>query len=255
MNTQNIREKEAENPENKGKDEKISLNQYLHETFPEFEKPLSFLSKPDTEDSPVVNQDEIMLFDFDGICKKIYHKKAPKSADALGVVGKTLIFVEFKKGFQQKLPKNKKNIPCSQGLALDHCLVRVAHQNKKFEEMRDSVKLKAVESYLTYRENLLLPGVEEPNQVHFFLVISLNSLEKLEDEMINLSKSTGTVLSKETEEEKQGKITYKSLRDSLSRFTLCPKEVGGTYLYHHIYVMDGDDFLTELERRLKKSGV
>ena len=135
-------------------------------------------------------------YNFDKIVKNIlFHKPhyngfCPKSADALIINGKKVIFIEFKSGFKPKLRRSCQN---------DRKRVVGETAGLKNQILHDSIKLKLLESYIVFEKEIIPRYVNqcdiEDFELHFYAVIcdcvplTVASLPSKNSDCENLSKS------------------------------------------------------------------
>lgn len=119
----------------------------------EFRGTVTKLSKSDKGTSLVKSNFE--MFNFDAIIRSIYKSDEPSSADAIFFSKGNLHLVEFKTGFYQKVRKrrsdfNEEIAKCKHLGAIcdDYWKQFTERQDKEIEILLDSLKLKAIETYI-----------------------------------------------------------------------------------------------------------
>ena len=171
---------------------KYNLNEYLKSNYSYTQKTITEISKSDNGKGSLVECDKKM-YCFDDISSDIYSNDKPASADGIIVVSNNVYLVEFKTGFKQtitkknydpkkmicpryelkcskikkdcpeyKLPKIK-NMICSK--TGNKCFKSVNYcedygkqfldlQKKKKDELYQSIRIKAIESYITLEKEI-----------------------------------------------------------------------------------------------------
>lgn len=167
----------------------LDLNDYLTQ--------IAELSKSDNVKRPLINS-TAKIYNFDSIVKSLFNgNSSPASVDGLYFSRNGLVFIEFKTGFNQRITRdtfdiNKCKCPhtdkTNQINCEDYGKIFLENQDLKFAELLDSLKLKAVESYLVleklfYRaENA---SVKIP--IKMIVVIDVNVLETEENILADLA--------------------------------------------------------------------
>lgn len=81
----------------------VEINTYLNENYKDYINSISIISKDDKNDIPMIDEENIKMFNYDkGIIKKIWNKLEKKyeiaAVDGLDFQNNTLYFIEFKNG-------------------------------------------------------------------------------------------------------------------------------------------------------------
>lgn len=219
----------------------IDMSTYAEENWSGHKKSVTEISK--SRNSPLVESD-MELYCFDDICSDLYNKEQkPTSADALIVDGKNIELVEFKSGFKNKI--TKENFNTEQGkckkvgeICEDYWKLFFDKRKKEVNELILSIRIKAVESYITL-EKIIFPRCKlssEPMHLNFWVVIDEDSVDGLEDTLADLA---GVPEIKDN--------TYSSIRKSLKRLIHCQDINGNQYFYDDIKVLSVADFKSHLE--------
>ena len=151
-------------------------------------KSISEISKSEKQVSLV--HSDTKIYSFDGIVKSIFQNQdCPTSADGLFFTDKCLNLIEFKSGFKQKITRDKFDITkcrCPhypQKSQVENCSdygkILLENQELKFSELLDSLKLKAVESYILLKQLIFNAKIEFEN-ICLCIVIDSNALESQE---------------------------------------------------------------------------
>lgn len=211
---------------------KLDLNDYVIQ--------ISELSKSDNVKCPLIDSD-VEIYNFDGIVKSFFNgNPSPASVDGLyfskSKNGNTLVLIEFKTGFNQRITKetfdiNKCECPntdrTNQVNCKDYGKILLENQNLKFAELLDSLKLKMVESYLMLKKMFFRPeNVSiKKNPIKMIVVIDVNVLETEEKALADLAAKTPN----------DNKI--QAVKNALSRFSSDKYN-----LYQEINVFSAIDF-------------
>ena len=191
-------------------------------------KPVSELSASDNGE-PLV-QSQVKMFGFDGIVNDLFvGKEKPKTADALYFrygKNKALYLIEFKRGLFSLLTKENRTKD------------EAKKADEKFEEMKSSVRMKALESYVTL-ERAFFPfckdAVDNGTRLFFWLVIDSGPISGMEH-MLSLKKFPKPP---------------PQIGDALRRFQQSMTVDGNSkpYIYDCIEVM----YASEFDRRMSKA--
>lgn len=207
----------------------LDLNDYLTQ--------ISVLSKSDNVKRPLINS-TAKIYNFDSIVKSLFNgNSSPASVDGLyfSKNGNGLVFIEFKTGFNQRITRdtfdiNKCKCPhtdkTNQVNCKDYGKILLENQNLKFAELLDSLKLKAVESYLVLEK--LFYGTEKTLieiPIKMIVVVDVNVLETEENALADLAAKTP----------KNNKI--QAVKNAISRFSSDKYK-----LYREIEVFSAMDF-------------
>lgn len=187
----------------------------------EYLKPISDISKSDIGNISLIDSDE-KIYAFDDIVKSLFNfGPCPASVDGLYFSesrnGNTLILIEFKTGFNQRITKETFDIgkckcphsdKTNQVNCEDYGKIFLENQNLKYVELLDSLKLKLAESYLMLEK--LFFGNERTFTgfpIKMIVVIDANVLDTQEDDLAKLAKKTS------------GNDKIQSVKNALSRFS------------------------------------
>lgn len=173
------------------------VKDFFDKEMRDYIEPISTISlpeaKPNKEQEPPLVDISASIYNFDKICKKIY-KNPPKSADGIFFCKKTMYVVEFKTGFKKK-PKNKSedsNSFCTKYNEV--CEERREWQNKDFErkqkELKTSIRLKAIESYITLEKQFLplCDDTESKCRLEYIVVTDADCVNVFDKELGQLGK-------------------------------------------------------------------
>lgn len=208
------------------------IKSYLFNNYSNYLESISDMSKSDN-DKCLVN-DERKLYNFDKITKEIYDKKTPESADSLYASDKKIYFVEYKSGFKKRITKDnfdRKQMLCYRDNKT-YCeeFAKLFLKNQKNEDkiLRNSIQFKAVESYMTFMEEIASKSEDDTKSKSLiYCVVVDDYVENMEDILNGLAKKTS-----ETN-------TITSLKQALSRFR---KNQSKNYYYDEIKVFSPYEF-------------
>ena len=148
---------------------------------------LTEISKNDTG-HPLV-ESSIEAYNFDKIVKDLFpHADCPSSTDGVKFVGNSIQLIEFKSGFKQKISKqnfdvNKGTCTKSQKVCPDYWNIFWENQERKINQLVESFKLKAIESYILLEKKVfpLCDDIEKPNNIILSIVIDEDGVDGIED--------------------------------------------------------------------------
>lgn len=205
-------------------------------------KPLSIVSASDSDNSPLIDSSKA-VYCFDDISKSLYRKNKPSSVDGLFFYKNTAYFVEFKKGFKKKITKEnyddekalcpKYSHPCE-----DFKEIFFDKLKKETEQLNNSIKFKALESYITF-EKQILPCCKDNGKckINLLVVIDADGIEDSED---TLSELAGEYVPRKTADNNE----IAKLRGTLSNYRL-KRDISSPpndYFYDEINVMSAEEF-------------
>lgn len=206
-------------------------------------KPLSVISAPDSESSPLIDSSKVM-YCFDDINKSLYHKNKPTSVDGLFFYNNTAYFVEFKTGYKKKITREnycEEKVLCP--TYNSHCKVFgdlfFKIQQKETEELNSSIRSKAVDSYITF-EKQILPCCEKNGKckINLLVVIDADAIvvgENVLSEVAGEYAPQKTVNNNEIAKLKNSLSNYRRKRDKYSP--------SNDYFYDEIEVMSAEEFI------------
>lgn len=175
-----------------------SLCHYLDENFTQYKEKITKLSQSDAGVSLVVDEREI--YNFDKITEKLYENelsKKPSSADAVAVTPKCLMLVEFKTGFKSKFSAKKLNrnlLKCpydGSKICDEYGKLLLINRNYVRNELYDSVRLKAIESYMTLKKKISSAVLRQEETLYvpiIYCVVIDEPLDDMEDTLLELAK-------------------------------------------------------------------
>lgn len=182
------------------------IRAYLFRQYQEFLEPISRLST--STKRKILVSDHRELFNFDKISEKIYSSKKPSSADSIYISENEVILIEFKSGFKKVITKNNfdiSKIACPDDSArpcYDYAKLLFQKQKCESRELLDSIRLKAIESYITL-EKEILPfcsdsyGLLKKRKFIFCAVVDdyIDSMEDTLNELSGKSSDNNTITS------------------------------------------------------------
>ena len=224
----------------------LNLSQFALANWENFQTTISIASKNDKGQALVEN--ESLIYNFDDISKSIFNSNnAPTSADGIQFKGMTIELIEFKSGFKQKITKNsfdeekgkcKKATP--EIICDDYWNLFWENQERKIDELIDSIKLKAVESYITLEKHVFPLCQDEKSGLTFRLVFTVvvdgdgaDGIEDILADVAGIDPDTDNPLI--------------SLKQSLKRLSNKKDCQGHSYLYDEIEVLTVKDFQNKLK--------
>ena len=138
---------------------------------------------------PLVDS-ERLIYCFDDLCKDIYLARSlPTSADGLIFHSKCIELIEFKSGFKDKITKENFNVEdakCIYKGEICEDYWSMFRKNRKHEKeiLIESLRLKAIESYITLEQHLfpecdVFP--DKKQRVNLLIVIDAEESDTIED--------------------------------------------------------------------------
>ena len=215
-----------------------------------FKKTVSELSQQKSQKNLSLVEDDYQLYDFDEICRYYCNlsnssSKEPASADALLITKKYLEVIEFKSGFARRITRENLTrsevykCPHLKDICKDYWDKFFEVREKEKDELKNNLKLKAVESYIFLEKQIFCnkncESLSKPIQLKLKIVIDVDPVT-IEEEMLSSTK------------DKNFETLRKALRDSLKRF-LIQKDINNQgYYYDSIDVKSSLEFKSELNR-------
>lgn len=192
---------------------------------------------------PLVVSD-VKMYCFDDICKDIYISRSlPTSADGLVFEPKSIKLIEFKSGFKEVISKDnfdREKAKCNDKGDVCKDYWREFRKARKLEkdELIASLRLKAIESYITLDQRLFPLCNDLPDQkLRIILTIVIDAEET--DTMVDM---LGELAGKESNNENP----FKKIRKAVSRLQ-CQEDVNGEkYYYDFIEVISAQEFRKRL---------
>lgn len=205
------------------------FNQKWNKTI--FRGTVTKLSKPKKGKSLVISKFE--MFNFDAIMRYESNPEQPSSVDGIYFLNGNLHLVEFKTGFYQKIRKgrsdfDKENAKCphTKSICEDYWKQFTDRQDKERDILYDSLKLKALETYLFLEKKIgFIKNKSDPGKVILNIVIDENGIDGLELGLSELSDDPKT-----------------SVKDSMHRFKNQKDINQNIYCYDEINVYSGEGF-------------
>lgn len=189
---------------------------------------------------------EIVIYDFDKICKSLFRQEmCPTSADGLTITQNSVVLIEFKSGFKQKITKNNFDNEISvcehTGESCEkYWSLFFKNQSRERKELLSSLRFKAIESYVTLEKHIYpsCPEMESNKSVpvKFIVVIDEDGTDSMENTLAELAKTNDI-----------SDNCFKSIRQTLKRLQKQNDSTGNTYYYDSIDVMSSQDFCSKLK--------
>lgn len=221
------------------------LYAYAAASWSDFLRSVTELSESDNNGEPLV-ESSVQMYCFDSICEVLFpNGKIPTSADGIDVTPQFIRFVEFKSGFKKRITKENFNeeegrCEATQTVCKVYWNLFFKEQEKETSELIASIRLKALESYLTL-EKQLLPHCQdalEPIPVVFTAVIDGDAVENMMDTLAQVS---GKRVVADT--------SIAKVRKALSRLAGIKDADGNDYCYDRIEVFSAQDYKNQLRQR------
>lgn len=220
-----------------------NLSQFATANWEEYKTSITVASSSRSGAALVENESEV--YNFDEICKSFFESSdRPSSTDGLNFEKNNIHLIEFKSGFKQKITKDTFNDSLGKckiaGIICDdYWNLFWENQDRKIKELIESIRLKAIESYL-FLEKKVFPICddnenERQSKLILTVVVDEDGVDGIEDILAGLS-----------EKEPQTNNSLNSIRQSLKRLTNKKDSLGNTYLYDEIEVLTVKDFENKL---------
>lgn len=223
-----------------------NLPQYATEKWEDYIISVTEASKSQSG-IPLVTSDEA-IYCFDRICKDLFQgRNASTSTDGLQFRNGNIELVEFKSGFKQRVTKErfdpergtcKKTDPPS--ICEDYWNTFWELQEKKRAELIESIKLKAIESYILLEKHVFPKCANwdggKRSKLTLTVVVDEDGVDGIED-----------ILAEAAETNLQTNNCLSSIRQSLLRLVNQQDANGNSYFYDHIQVFSSTDFLNYIK--------
>jgi hypothetical protein len=211
-----------------------NLTKFANDNWDQHKTTISDSSKSDS--GVILVESPIEIYNFDDI-SKLYSTST--SADGIFLEENNAQLIEFKSGFKQRITKEKFNPDIgtckhSKTVCKDYWDLFWENQNRKIQELIISIRIKAIESYITL-EKQIFPNCDnyppcKHSKLTFTAVIDEDSAEGLEDSMADVAGREVT----------NNRIS--NIRKSLKRLEKQKDAEGNDYLYDEIRVLTVAEF-------------
>ena len=195
--------------------------------------------------------DERKLYDYDEITEKLHNYiKCPASADSVLIKGKLVAFIEFKSGFKKRITKKNfqlDKLTCpydkkKEWVCKEYGKLLLDKLELESRELLDSIKMKAIESYITL-EKKIIPLCEDITskkkiRLSYWVVVDYedSAIDMLEDTLAEL----GEISSEDN--------PISDIKNSLGRFVGQRDVDNQSYYYDEVEVFTPEEFLKQLDR-------
>lgn len=176
-----------------------NISQYLNDEFKETLKPISELSK---NNKKTFIESDFRMYDFDLITEKLYPKKQSSlltSIDCVTTKNKKLFFIEFKTGFKKNLRRDNLDdrkycdmVKDEKYFCEKYWDLFFRKQEMETKELINSLKFKAIETNMTYKNEILKNIKKSPTHISYIIVIDEMAIDSIENALTDLSKKTTT---------------------------------------------------------------
>lgn len=224
------------------------LYTYITNNFTDDLEPISSLSKS-TQGKVLVN-DNRCLYNFDKITEKVYnYTKIPSSADSLLVTDKVILLTEFKSGFKRKISRENiddDKLICPDDttkVCKDYGNLLIAKGNLETRELLDSIKFKAIESYVTLEKKFfpLCSTLSHDNKLRvIFCVVIDDYVDSMEDSLLELANVS------------YASNSFTDIKSSLSRFVNLKTQNNEDFYYDEIKVLSPYEYQQYLSSYIVK---
>lgn len=207
------------------------LYTYITNAFADDLESISVLSR--STQGKVLVDDSRKLYNFDNITEHVYNNiKVPSSADSLLVTNKIVLLTEFKSGFKRKISKEsidytKLTCPSDETkICSDYGALLIEKGKLETAELLDSIKFKAIESYITLEKKLfpLCDSCDCKLRIVFCVVVD-DYVDNMEDSLLELAKTP------------YSNNTYTSVKESLSRLVNIKTQDMEDFYYDEVKVL------------------
>lgn len=186
---------------------------------------------------------EMPLYHFDKIIGTMFREgSVPTLADSIIVTEKCIELIEFKRGFKRKITRqnfDKSKCMCPRDgniYCKDYAELFFKCEDKEIEELKSSIRLKAIESYIILEKDILPECEEQAKQrrIKFIAVIDADDVDAMEETLSELAGG------KDNQEN-----SISSLKQSLGRLRSDDRK---SYYYDDIEVYTPHEFQLHLEQ-------
>lgn len=212
---------------------------YIIAEFSRYLEPISVLSR--STQGKVLVKDNRNLYNFDKITEFVYNNtKIPSSADALLVTESVILLTEFKSGFKRNISRETidySRLTCpddNSKICKDFADLLLSKGELETNELLDSLKFKAIESYVTLEKKvfpLCCKCLTSKCARVIFCVVIDDYVESMED---TLSELAGKPIISNSMEK---------VRMSLSRFVNLTTSDNKRYFYDEIKVCSPYEYI------------
>lgn len=222
---------------------KENLKQYAEENWAQYKKTISCITQSGDQKGSLV-ESEHTLYCFDDITAFLFQKQdKPASVDGIAFYRSATRLIEFKAGYHdiiddkhydpQKAMCEETQKEC---LELKPLLKKIRKKEKS--ELIDSIRLKAIESYITLEKQILPKCIpqEKKTTVEFWVVTDEEPTDTMKDIYESVSGSKTCCDS-----------PFDQLRKTLQRLSVQKDAEGKDYYYDKIKVISAVEFQKKLE--------
>lgn len=220
-----------------------SLESYLEENYATFKESASVVAQSDKRAKNLISSDH-KLYNFDKISEAIYSTNSKScSVDGLRVNDGFLEFIEFKTGFLRRLTRENwtpeiGTCDYKKGICDEYWKLYWKLDKKEREELIDSIKDKAIESFITYEKHIFLRLSEHDRiPLRLIAVIDGNSIDEYEDVLASLAKKPTTATN-----------CVSCVRDALNKLRNRSDANDIPYFFDDIVVCTFRDFQEQLDK-------
>lgn len=218
------------------------LSMYATSNWSGYKTSITENSKSD-KGNPLVESD-IEVYNFDKIVKDMFpNTDCPSSTDGIKFKGNTIQLIEFKSGFKQKISKQRFDVkkgtcPKSEEVCSDYWGVFWENQERKINQLVESIKLKAIESYILLEKNVfpLCDDIEKPNNIILSVVVDEDGVDGIED-----------ILADVAEYQPDTNNCLISIKNALRRLIKQKDANNNDYFYDQIDVYSATEYMKKIE--------
>lgn len=221
------------------------LSKYAKENWKDYKETISKISKGgrDGNQKPLVVSTK-KQYNFDEICLDIFGEgKVPTSADGIVTTKKGIELTEFKSGFKRKITKENFDpetgcCPKAGEVCEDYWELFFKEQKKEISELIQSIRLKAIESYITLEKHIFPHCQDAGTRISIALIVVIDGdeVDTMEDTLSELAD-----IEPGDEENHLGAV-----RNALKRLNCQCDANGSEYYYDKITVMSVQDYKNQL---------
>lgn len=199
----------------------------------EFRGTVTQLSKPEEGISLVKSKFE--MFNFDAIVSFVCKPEQPSSVDGIYFSNGNIYLVEFKTGFYQKIKKGradfdeeKAKCPHINSICEDYWKQFTDRQKKEIKNLHDSLKLKALETYLFLEKKIgFIKNKSDTGKVILAIVTDENGIDGMESSLSELADDN---------------TSEPNVQNTMHRFKNQKDTNGNIYFYDEINVYSAEGF-------------
>lgn len=236
---------------------KLDIEEFVSSNWENYKETIKIVSMDKKKNTPLVDSTK-MIYNFDKINEDLYTEKKnnPTSVDGILLKENEIIFVEFKSGFKKRITRSnfdrsKMTCPKTKKYCNEYAELFFRLQGKDTKELINSIKFKAIESYITF-EKKVFPKCTSENckkfNINLIVVIDEEQVDYYESTLLNLTNNCTKNKDDNCKDDNcKDDNCYISIGDALRRFKSKKDINGKDYFYDEIKILSASDFVNYLD--------